>query len=209
MRTIRVIVVLVLLLTWQRAWSASVRWATVEVAAWTAIGDRIEKISVVLTPVTGGQDFKASGRLAKLSVPTGDYIMRVDAEAFRTRRQLMHVYQPVVFQTVSLRIAQVEASPPGSSLVKGSVRNYDGDFQELRVRLMPLYGAEVRESVPDKHGLFELVAENGFYLIVTVVDLARGGVAILDTKPVQIRDDTVITIDLQGKRPERVLSPAH
>src|SRR5947208_2811465 len=75
--------------------------SVVHVEGRTATADRIEKIDVVLTPISGGPEHKGSGQTVELSVPTGDYILRVDGPGFEGRRQMLRVYQPETFRTVT------------------------------------------------------------------------------------------------------------
>ena len=143
-----------------RAYQPSVfRSVALRVAGWTTTGERIEKIWAVLTPLGGGDAHEGSGKLVKLSVQTGDYILRVSASGFRMRQEVLRAYQPSVFRSVALRVAVVEASTVSS--LTGTVRSYDGNVRDLRVRLMGLYGDELWEAVPDPraHSVAQMPAD--------------------------------------------------
>ena len=178
----------------------------VQIAGWTATGERIEKIWAVLMPIGGTEEHKGSGKLVELSVPTGEYMLRVGAPGFQMRQQVLRAYQPSVFRSVALPIA-----PPDPSMVSsltGTVRKYDGDIRDLRVRLMGLYGNELRESVVDAQGSFSFPVDEGAYLLLVVADLEKG-IAILDSQPVRILlgKQQTVTVDLKGK--PRTLIPRY
>jgi hypothetical protein len=65
--------------------------AVVHVEARNALADRIDRIDVVLTPTLGGTEYKATGQTVEISVPNGNYILRVDAPGFEGRRQMINL----------------------------------------------------------------------------------------------------------------------
>jgi hypothetical protein len=131
-----------------------VYFAPVEVQGWTTTGERIEKIWAILTPLGGGRKFTGTGHVVKLSVPTGEYILQVEAPGFETRRQVLWVYQPGVFRSVALPVGHMDFT--AASGLRGTVHNYDGKLRSLRIMLVELYGSEVSESLVDAHGLVQL-----------------------------------------------------
>ena len=74
---------------------------------------------------------------------------------------------------------------------------------------MSLYGNELWEAVPDKHGSFSFPAYEGAYLLVIVADLKQSP-AIVDSRPVRISVDQKesISIDLKD-RPLTPIPAAH
>src|SRR5579864_5813538 len=154
----------------------------VQIAGWTTTGERIDKIWAALTSIDGSEKYTANGKIAKLSVPTGEYIMRVDAPGFERRYQLVRAYQPGVFRSVALPVALLDI--PMVTSLTGTVRNYGGDMRYLRVRLMGLYGNELRESVLDARGSFSFPVDEGAYILVIVADLGKG-ISIVESRPVR------------------------
>lgn len=168
------------------------------IAGWTTTGERIEKIWVVLSSKDGKEKYAGNGHDVKLSVPTGEYILQVEAPGFQSKRQMLKAYQPEVFRSVALPVARLHGE--AASGLKGTVLNYAGKFRDLRIRLMGLYGDELRESVPDAHGSFGFPADEGAYLLLVVADLEKR-IAILDFQPVVIPlgKERTVTVDLKGK----------
>jgi hypothetical protein len=64
---------------------------------------------------------------------------------------------------------------------------------------MALYGAEVREAVPDKEGGISFPADPGIYVLVTVVEKVDGA-KVADWREVRITGSDVVTIDLSQYR---------
>jgi hypothetical protein len=56
--------------------------AALRVAAWTSRGERIEKIWVVVSSLDGRKRYMGNGRDVALSVPTGEYVLQVEAPGF-------------------------------------------------------------------------------------------------------------------------------
>lgn len=171
----------------------------VRVAGWTNTGERIERIWVVISSQNGKEKYTGNGRDVELSVPTGDYVLEVAAPGFQSKRQMLKAYQPTVFRSVALPVALLHGQ--AASGLKGTVLNYGGDIRDLRVRLMGLYGNELRESLPDEQGSFSFPADEGTYLLLIVADLKKG-IAIIDSQPVVIPrgKQQTFTVDLKGKR---------
>jgi hypothetical protein len=177
--------------------------AALRVAAWTSRGERIEKIWVVVSSLDARKRYMGNGRDVALSVPTGEYVLQVEAPGFQSKRQELKVYQPAVFRSVTLPVAWVHGRTVSG--LTGTVLNYDGDIRNLRVRLIGLYGNELRESVLDAQGSFGFPADAGEYLLLVVADLEKG-IAIVDSQPLRILGEENITIDLKGKH-STVLPP--
>jgi len=171
----------------------------VRIAGWTATGERVEKIFVVLSSQDGREKYTGSGRDVELSVPTGEYVLQVDAPGFQSRRQILKAYQPAVFRSVLLRVAWLHGQPRSS--LAGTVENYEGGARNLRVRLLGLYGDELWEAVLDDQGTFRFPADEGAYLLLVVADLEQG-VAIIDSLPVVIPrgKEQKVSVDLKGRR---------
>jgi len=170
----------------------------VRIAGWTTTGERIENIWVVVFSRDGKEKFTGSGRDVELSVPTGEYVLQVEAPGFQSKRQILKAYQPAVFRSVALPVARLHGQ--AASELKGTVLNYGGDIRDLRIRLMGLYGDELRESVPDAQGSFGFPVDEGAYLLLVVADLDKG-IAIIDSQPVVIPlgKERTVTVDLKGK----------
>lgn len=170
----------------------------VRIAGWTTNGERIEKIWVVLSSRDRQEKYTGNGRDVQLAVPTGEYMLQVEAPGFQSKRQLLKAYQPLVFRSVALPIARLHGQ--GSSGIRGTVRNYVGDIRDLRVRLMGLYGDELWEAVPDARGSFWFPADEGAYLLLVVAD-AEKEISIIDSQPVVIplAKEQAVTVDLKGK----------
>jgi hypothetical protein len=171
----------------------------VRIAGWTTGGERIDKIWVVVSSQDGKQKYTGNGRDVELSVPTGEYVLLVEAPGFQSKRQMIRAYRPEVFRSAVLPVAWVHGqAPPG---LKGTVLNYADDVRDLRIRLMGLYGDELRESIPNAQGSFSFPVDEGAYFLVVVADLKKG-IAVLDSEPVVIPHGQVqtLTIDLKGKR---------
>jgi len=171
----------------------------IRVAGWTTTGERIEKIWVVVSSRDGKEKYKGNGRDVQLSVPTGEYVLQVEAPGFQSKQQMLKAYQPLVFRSVALPIARLHGQPASS--LTGTVQNYPGDIRDLRVRLMGLYGDDLWEAVPDANGSFRFPADEGGYLLLVMTDLKKG-IAIIDSQPVVIPlgKEQTVTVDLKGKR---------
>jgi hypothetical protein len=172
--------------------------AVVRVSGWTATGDRIERIWVVVSSRDGREKYTANGRDVQLSVPTGEYVLQVEAPGFQSEWQMLKAYQPSVFRSVALPAARLHGQ--ATSGLTGTIQDYAGDVRNLRVRLMGLYGDELREAVPDARGSFRFPADEGAYLLVVIADVKKG-ISMIDSQPVVISPgkEQVITVDLKGK----------
>ena len=170
----------------------------VRIAGWTATGERIEKIWVVVSSRDGKEKYTGSGRDVELSVPTGEYVLQVEAPGFESKRQMLRAYQPAAFRSIVLPIARLHGQT--ASGLRGTVQNYEGNVRDLRVRLMALYGNELWEAVPDEQGTFRFPADEGAYLLLVVADPGKG-IDIIDSQPVVIAlgKEQAITVDLKGK----------
>jgi hypothetical protein len=179
----------------------------VRIAGWTTTGERIEKIWVVVSSRDGKEKYTGSGRDVELSVPTGEYVLQVEAPGFQSKRQMLKAYQPGVFRSVALPVARLHGQT--ASGLTGTVQNYAGDIRALRVRLVGLYGDELWEAVPDAQGSFRFPADEGAYLLLVVADLEKG-LAIIDSRPVRVPlgQEQAITIDVKGKQGTLVPKPA-
>ena len=163
------------------------------IAAWTPTGERVEKIWVVLSSFNGQEKYTGNGRDVELFMPPGDYILQVEAPGFESKRQVLRAYGPATFRSVTLPVAGVHGQAKSS--LSGRVIGYKGNLSTVRVRLMALYGTEVREAVPDKEGGISFPADPGIYILVTVVD-KEDGAAVADWREVRITGSNVVTIDL-------------
>src|SRR5690349_399274 len=108
------------------------------VEAWTSKGVRVEKIWVVASSLDGHEKYTGNGRDVELPLPTGEYVLQVEAPGFQSKRQILKAYQPVVFRSVTLPVAWVHGQ--SESRFSGKVVGYKGDLSKVRVRLMALYG---------------------------------------------------------------------
>ena len=113
------------------------------------------------------QKYFGNGRDVKLGVPTGEYMLTVEASGFQTKRQLLKAYQPVVFRSVALPVAWIHGQTTSS--LTGTVRNYDGDVRGLRVRLLGLYGTGLREAALDSRASFNFPADDSAYLFYSLL----------------------------------------
>lgn len=183
---------------------SSDRTTVVHVAAWTSTGERIKKVWAVLSSLDGRSKFTENGRDVQLSVPTGEYILLVEAPGFEAQRQIIKAYGPEVLRTVALPIAKMHGQRTAS--LAGTIRNYDGDTSRLRVRVVSLYGNELREARIDERGSFSFPVDEGLYLLMTVADVEEG-IAMIDSRAVRLSGQQTIEIDLRGKH--AVLVSAH
>jgi hypothetical protein len=169
------------------------------VAGWTTTGERIDKIWVVVSSRDGKEKYTANGQEVQLSVPTGEYVLQVEAPGFQSKRQMLKAYRPTVFRSVALPVARLHGQT--ASGLTGTVQNYSGNIRGLRVRLMGLYGSELWEAVPDANGSFRFPADEGAYLLLVVADLEKG-LTIIDSRALRIPLGQVqtVTIDLKGKQ---------
>ena len=169
------------------------------VAGWTTTGERIDKIWVVVSSRDGKEKYTANGQEVQLSVPTGEYVLQVEAPGFQSKRQMLKAYRPTVFRSVALPVARLHGQT--ASGLTGTVQNYSGNIRGLRVRLMGLYGSELWEAVPDANGSFRFPADEGAYLLLVVADLEKG-LTIIDSRALRIPlgQEQTVTIDLKGKQ---------
>jgi hypothetical protein len=179
----------------------------VRIAGWTTTDERIEKIWVVLSSRDGKDRYTGNGRDVELTVPTGEYVLQVEAPGFQSKRQIVGAYQPGVFRSVVLPVVRLHGQAAPS--LTGKVQNYAGDIRDLRVRLMGLYGDELWEAIPDEHGSFKFPADEGAYLLVVIADHDKG-VAIIDFQPVRISfgHAQMVIVDLKGKPAMLIPRPA-
>lgn len=189
-----------LLLAFSQAYGQSIEaYSTVvRIAGWTTTGERIKTIWVVVSSRDGKQKYTGDGRDVELSVPTGEYVLQVEAPGFQSKRQVLKAYQPAVFRSVALPVARLHGQT--ASGLTGRVQNYDGNIRDLRVRLMGLYGDDLWEAVPDEQGSFRFPADEGAYYLLVVADL-ESGIAIIDSQPVRIPlgKQQTVTLDLKRK----------
>ena len=166
------------------------------VAAWTSSGERIEKIWVVVTSLDKKNKYTGNGRDVKLSVPVGQYVLRVEAPGFQSMRQMVTAYQPTVFRSFALAVAYLHGQM--ESTLSGKVVGYKGDLSTIRVRLMAaLYGCEVVEAVPDRGGIISFPVDSGVYALITIVDQVHGP-KVADWREIRINGAETVTSDLTG-----------
>jgi hypothetical protein len=176
----------------------------VRIAGWTTTGERIEKIWVVVSSRDGKEKYTGSGRDVALSLPTGEYVLQVEAPGFQSKRQMLKAYQPAAFRSVVLPVARLHGQT--TSGLRGTVRNYEGNIRDLRVRLMGLYGDELWDAVPDEQGSFRFPADEGAYYLLVVADLEKG-IAIIDSQPVRIPLGKQQTVNLDLRRKHGTMLP--
>lgn len=171
---------------------------TVRISGWTTTGERIEKIWVVVASRDGKEKYTGNGQDVELSVPTGEYVLQVEAPGFQSKRQMLKTYQPAVFRSVVLPVARLHGQI--ASGLRGTVKNYDGNIRDLRVRLTGLYGDELWEAVPNEQGSFRFPADEGAYFLLVVADLEKR-ITIINSQPIHIPfgKQQILTIDLKGK----------
>ena len=167
------------------------------VAGWTSNGERIEKIWVVVSSLDGREKYTRDGRDVELSVPTGEYWLKVEAPGFQSKRQLLKAYQPGVFRSVTLPVAWMHGRT--EPRLHAQVVGYQGDLSSVRVRLMALYGSEVMEAVPDREGAVSFPASAGIYVLVTVVD-TKLGATVADWREIRVPNAATLMIDLSRHR---------
>ena len=199
---IRCVITLLLFLSEAHGQPGEAPATVIHIAAWTTSGERLERIWVIASSLDGHEKYFGNGRDVKLGVPTGEYMLTVEAPGFQTKRQLLKAYQPVVFRSVALPVAWIHGQTTSS--LTGTVRNYDGDVRDLRVRLLGLYGTELREAALDSRASFNFPADDGAYLLLIVADLGEA-VAVIDSLPVRIVGKESITIDLKGRHGTTIL----
>ena len=83
------------------------------------MGERIERIWVVVSSQDGKEKYTGNGRDVELSVPTGEYVLQVEAPGFQSKRQMLKAYQPAVFRSVALPVARLHGQ--AASGLKGTV----------------------------------------------------------------------------------------
>ena len=191
------IVTLALALPWSCVGQVQMREehsSVVHIETWGPDGRKIERAWVVLTALGGSEAYKGSGVQIAVRAPTGLYTLQVDSPGFEGRRELLRVYEPDVFRTVILNVARLDSQDAGR--LAGVVHNYDGDPRVLRMRLVSLYGNELRESRLDAHNSFSFPVDQGYYMLLTVADLV-GGPRVLDTKSIRITAKEAVAIDLK------------
>jgi len=171
--------------------------AEVRVAGWTTSGERLERIWVVVSTLDCRDAHKGNGRDVVLSVPVGEYVLRVAAPGFQTTRQMLRVYRPSVFRSVVLPVASIHGQT--ESGLTGTVRHHGVDDRNLRIRLMSLYGDEVWECVPDADGSFRFPANAGAYFLVVVADLPEG-LSVLYSEPVRIAHGKRLSVSVDLNR---------
>ncbi len=173
--------------------------AEVRIAGWTTSGERIERIWVVVSTLDCRDTHQGNGRDVVLSVPVGDYVLRVAAPGFQTTHQILKVYRPSVFRSVVLPVSYIHGQK--ESGLTGTVRHHGPDNRKLRIRLMSLYGDEVWECVPDADGSFRFPATAGAYLLVVVADLPES-FSVLYSEPVRIAhgQQLSVSVDLNPNR---------
>jgi hypothetical protein len=173
------------------------------VAAWTSNGERLEKIWVVVSSLDGREKYTGNGRDVELPVPTGEYMLQVEAPGFQSKRQILKAYQPAVFRSVTLPVVWLHGQT--RSRLSGKVVGYKGELSTVRVRLMALYGSEVMEAVPDRQGSVSFPADPGIYALVTVVDKEHGAV-VADWREIRVTGAEIVMIDL-SRYPDRESQP--
>src|SRR5690349_13031701 len=100
----------------------------VRINGWTTTGERIERIWVVLSSRDGQGKYSANGRDIELSVPTGDYVLQVEAPGFQSKRQMLRAYQPAVFRSIALPVARLHGQ--ATARLTGTLQNYAGDVRD-------------------------------------------------------------------------------
>ena len=175
---------------------ASTKDTLFRVAGWTPAGDRLNKIWVTMSSSSGREKFAANGRDVEMRIPTGTYLLDVEAPGFAKRQQIVKALQPSTFRSAVLPVAPLHGDTP--TIITGSVHNYDGNLRNVRIRLMPLYGAEIQESLINADGGFSFPADNGQHLLLVIADL-KAGATILYSRLLRIDGSQVIPIDLKVK----------
>ncbi len=79
------------------------------------------------------------------------------------------------------------------------VTGHKGNLSAVRIRLVPLYGSDVVEAVPDKNGGISFPADPGIYVLVTVIHKGHGAV-VADWRDIRMTGTRTVTIDLGNYR---------
>ncbi len=170
--------------------------ASLQVAGYNSIGERIDRLWVVLTSLDGREVYRENGRDVTISVPQGDYALKVEAPGFEAQRQLVRVYRPKTYRSVMLPTSYIYGqTAPGLS---GKIVKYQGNLSLVRVRLISMYGSDVMEALPDKNGAFDFPAHSGSYILMVLAD-DRGGPTAVDWRTVRIQGQETIAIDLSRR----------
>ena len=161
-------------------------YSIVRIEAFTSGGNPLDSFAVNFEPIIGTDEkFSSTGnKFIELKIPTGIYRLTTRAPGFENRSEVIRVYSPKVLHTVAFPPVIPHVSTYVSLL--GKVENYEGNFGNLRVRLMALFGNEVQESSVEPDGSFQFPgADQGAYLLVTL-KLIPNGAVILDSQPVRL-----------------------
>ena len=165
------------------------------VEAFTSSGERISKIYATVEPLSGHEKYKGEGRGVLLSIPVGNYTLTVQSPGFRTTQQLLTVYAPSVLRTVLLPVAPLHGQT--FPTLSGQIAGFRGDPMRPRIRLVPMFGADVKEVHPDEAGRFSFRFDPGPYVLMTVID-SESGPTVADWRQLTLIGTRDVTIDLSG-----------
>jgi hypothetical protein len=193
----------IMLVTALRSQQQNERISAIRIEAFTSRGERIDKVFITAIPVRGGGDYRGRGRDVVLSVPEGTYAITVQSPGFRTTQRIVNVYGSSVLKTVLLPVASLHGQT--SPNLSGQVVGFGGDPMRLRIRLVPMFGAELEEIHPDAGGRFSFRPDPGPYVLMAVVDGDFGPV-IADFQQLTVVGRQEVTVDL-SKYIERVSAP--
>jgi hypothetical protein len=166
-------------------------FGTVEVSAFSTIGERIPDAVIDLIEVGTRKSLKGSvhGAIAA-KVPYGTYTLSVSAPGFHVATRVLRVGQTKMSVRTQVAVA-AECGGEFASLT-GSIRNTRGN-DRLWVKVVPIVGHGGEEERVSRDGSFAFSGLDGGDYFFFVVD----GKAILHTEVLQILGAKRVSVELE------------
>jgi hypothetical protein len=167
-------------------------YGRVEFSAFSSIGESIPNASFDLLEAGTQKSLRAQlhGGVAE-NLPYGTYLLRIQAQGFRSAQRQFLLDQPVVSVRVPLSVS-VECG--GFAEIGGTISAVEREH-DLWVKVVPFFGTnggETRVGVIGKSGVFLIAGlDDGMYYLL-VID----GKAIIHTETVHIVGNNRIRIEL-------------
>lgn len=135
-----------------------------------------------------------------LELQRGSYAIVVDVPGFDTFRSTVVIDQPEQILSIAMRLGAYERAQVPCS-INGTVDQFQGG---IRVRLISMFGAEVRDAPVKDDGAFQFgTLECGAYMLVAIRDAEPIGFAY----PVATGRGTSVRLALQHPKGNNVVAP--
>jgi hypothetical protein len=167
-------------------------------------GRTLEGASIEFESLVSAKDvFRGFGSPATVGLPYGGrYRLTARAPRAESSSRIVWVFDGVLL-TVGLPIVPLSDVRSYSTL-EGTIENYGGSYRDLRIRLIPYFGADISEIQSNGTSFRFPTVDQGAYLLMILADHDGSRVLYSRSIVIQWQEDKSMRIDLAGKSGEPI-----